>query len=127
MKKYLYLALGIFCLIAGIIGIVLPILPTTPLFLASAWCFARSSEPFHRWLLHHHLFGKYIRDYVEHRAVRRQARRRALILLWSGMLLTILLVQKPLVAGILILIGSAVTFHILRLRLLPEEGQPDEA
>lgn len=127
MKKYLFLGLGILCLIAGIIGIVLPILPTTPLFLASAWLFARSSHRFHRWLLHHKLFGQYIRDYVEHGAVRRRARKRALILLWSGMAITVILVDKLLVTGVLILIGSAVTYHILRLRVLPEEELPEEA
>lgn len=127
MKKYLFMSLGILCLLAGTIGIVLPVLPTTPLFLSAAWFFARSSEPFHQWLLNHRWFGKYIRDYVEHRAVRKSARIKALILLWSGMLLTMALIQKPLVAGILALTGFAVTFHILHLRVLPEEELPDKA
>lgn len=125
MKKIIYLTLGVLCLLIGAIGIIIPVLPTTPLLLAGAWFFARSSQKFHHWLLYHPLFGQYIRDYVEKKAVKKSARTRALMLLWSGMLLTMILVQKTTVNFILPLIGALVTFHLLHLKVLPESAESE--
>lgn len=130
MKRTLYLILGILCVLVGTLGIFIPILPTTPLLLAAAWFFARSSPRFHSWLMNHPLHGRYIRDYLEKHAVRKSHRTKALILLWSGMALTLFLVRKPVVTLILGIIGSLVSIHLLRLRVLaddefdPAEGDP---
>lgn len=120
MKRIIYLILGILCVVTGTIGIVVPILPTTPLLLASAWFFARSSERFYRWLMEHPIHGKYIRDYIEKRAVRKSHRTKALILLWFGLGLTMFLVRKPAVFLILGILGTLVTIHLMHLRVLPD-------
>ena len=120
MKKIIFLTLGILCLIIGIIGIVIPVLPTTPLLLAGAWFFARSSPKFHHWLLYHPILGQYIRDYIQKKAVKKSVRNRALVILWSGLLITMYLVQKQIVSISLAVIGSLVTIHLLRLTVLPE-------
>lgn len=119
MKRILYMTLGILCVIIGTIGIFFPILPTTPLLLLAAWFFARSNQKFHNWLMNHPIHGKYIRDYLEKHAVKKSHRTKALIMLWSGMSLTMYLVRKPVVIIILSIIGSLVTIHLLRLRVLP--------
>ncbi len=121
MKRTLYLILGILCVLIGTVGIFVPILPTTPLLLAAAWFFARSSQRFHHWLMNHPLHGRYIRDYLEKHAVRKSHRTRALIMLWSGMALTMLILQKPVVTLILATIGSLVSIHLLRLRVLADD------
>lgn len=64
--KTLYLIAGIICLILGLIGVILPLLPTTPFILVAAFCFSRSSERLHQYLLNHHLFGHFIRDWEDH-------------------------------------------------------------
>lgn len=120
MKRILYMTLGILCVIIGTIGIFFPILPTTPLLLLAAWFFARSNQKFHDWLMNHPIHGKYIRDYLEKHAVKKSHRTKALIMLWSGMSLTMYLVRKPVVIIILSIIGSLVTIHLLRLRVLPD-------
>lgn len=120
MKRILYMTLGILCVIIGTIGIFFPILPTTPLLLLAAWFFARSNQKFHNWLMNHPIHGKYIRDYLEKHAVKKSHRTKALIMLWSGMSLTMYLVRKPVVIIILSIIGSLVTIHLLRLRVLPD-------
>lgn len=120
MRKTIYFSLGCLCLITGIIGIILPILPTTPLLLAGAWFFARSSPKFHDWLLDHPLLGHYIRDYIQKKAVKKSVRNRALLILWSGLALTMVIVNRQLVLILLTIIGSAVTIHLLRLTVLPE-------
>lgn len=130
MKRIIFIILGISCVVLGTIGIILPILPTTPLFLSAAWFFARSSSKFHRWLLYHPVMGEYIRDYVEKKGIKRKVRARAITILWASMILTMLIVQRPLVVGILSTIGALVTVYIFSLRILPPataEERPDSA
>lgn len=67
LKKYFYIALGSISLLIGIIGIVLPILPTTPLLLLSCYCYSKSSKKFHNWLLSTKIYKKYGKDFIENR------------------------------------------------------------
>ena len=109
----MYLLLGWFFLILGIIGIPLPLLPTTPLLLLAAFFFARSSPRLHRWLLNHPLLGKTIRDWQEHGHINRPAKISAtvaIILLFS---LSILLTKLHLALNIiLLLIATGVLLFI---------------
>ncbi len=57
MRKPLYLSVGILCLVLGAIGVVLPLLPTTPFVILAAYCFSKSSARLHQMLLNHRLFG----------------------------------------------------------------------
>ena len=61
--RTLYLISGIFCVLLGLVGVVLPLLPTTPFLLVAAFCFSRSSERLHQTLLNNQLFGQLIRDW----------------------------------------------------------------
>ncbi|MEW6195181.1 MAG: YbaN family protein [Bacteroidota bacterium] len=67
--NYLLIALGWICVVMGIIGIFVPVWPTTVFFLIAAWSFAKSSERFYSWLINHQKFGRFIRDYREHRGM----------------------------------------------------------
>ncbi len=63
MARPLYLTLGVICLLLGLIGIPLPLLPTTPFILLAAFCFSRSSKKFHRLLISNRLFGPMIQEW----------------------------------------------------------------
>ena len=67
LKKYFYIALGSISLLIGIIGIVLPILPTTPLLLLSCYCYSKSSDKFYRWLISTKIYNKYGKDFIENK------------------------------------------------------------
>lgn len=84
----LLLAAGTLCVVLGVIGIFLPILPTTPFLLLAAGCYARSCERCHRWLLAHRWFGGFIRNWHEYRGVTRRQKTAALSLLWAGIALS---------------------------------------
>ena len=101
----------------GILGIPLPVLPTTPFLLLSAWCFARSSERLHRWLLTNRLFGRYIRDYTEHRGIPRRVKIYTLVLLWATISLSAFLaVHLWWIRLLLFAVAAGVTVHVLRIK-----------
>lgn len=69
MHKNLYLILGFLFLVVAGIGFILPVLPGTPFVLLAAWCFARSSEKWHQWLLQNEIFGPLIQNWEENRCI----------------------------------------------------------
>lgn len=72
--RIFWLLFGFLALGLGIIGIVLPVLPTTPFILLAAFCFAKSSERFHTMLVEHRIFGPLIKDWNKNGAIKPQAK-----------------------------------------------------
>lgn len=83
--KSLYLTFGITFLVVGIIGVFLPLLPTTPFLLLAAVCFSRSSSKFHNWLLSHKHFGPPIKDWNEHGVIGKRAKFLAILFMSISM------------------------------------------
>jgi uncharacterized membrane protein YbaN (DUF454 family) len=119
-KRLLLLVLGWLSLILGIIGVILPLLPTTPFILLSAWCFSQSSKRFHHWLRQHKYFGPMIEDWQSDKGIPKKSRNRAIIFMWCGMALSIFLVSKFWATLMLICIGTCVSIYLLRLPLRTE-------
>jgi len=103
----------------GILGIFLPILPTTPFLLLAAVCFARSSERFYNWLLDNRWFGQYIKNYIERRGISLTVKILIISLLWITILFSaFFIVRNIFISIILILIAISITLHILLIRTL---------
>ena len=79
MFRPIWLLIGLTSLALGIAGVVLPLLPTTPFVLLSAYCFARSSPRLHAWLMANRTFGPLIRNWEQHRAIAPRAKLLAVI------------------------------------------------
>lgn len=117
---------GTLSLVLGIIGIFLPLLPTTPFVLLAAACFARGSEKFHHWLITHKRFGPLVRDWQAHRSIPLRAKCLALAMMWTSMGTTAWLLRaRPVSSLTLLAIGLAVTIWMLRLPTRPRGGYPD--
>ncbi|MBL8443489.1 MAG: YbaN family protein [Zoogloeaceae bacterium] len=69
LRRLLTAAAGVLALVLGLIGIVVPGLPTTPFILLAAACFARASPRLHGWLLTHRQLGPLVRDWEHHRSL----------------------------------------------------------
>ena len=65
VKKAVFIIIGCICLGLGVVGVVLPILPTTPFLLVTAYCFARSSERLNQWFKHTKLYKNHLESYVK--------------------------------------------------------------
>ncbi|PID44452.1 MAG: hypothetical protein CSB48_01860 [Proteobacteria bacterium] len=117
----IFLALsGWVCVVLGIAGIFLPILPTTPFLLLAAWCFAKSSARFHKWLTGHPQLGPFINSWQSGQGIPRRIRNRAIVVMWCGMLLSMLIVGKLWPFLLLGTIGCCVSVYMLGQPLLDE-------
>lgn len=119
-KRYLLIVLGWVSVVLGVVGIFLPILPTTPFILLAAWCFSRSSDRFHQWLRNHAKLGLIVRSWEDGAGVPRKVRNRVLILLWISLTSSSLIVGKLWVGAALAFIGVCVTVYLLRLPILDQ-------
>ncbi|NYH97703.1 YbaN family protein [Cupriavidus plantarum] len=114
--RALWVALGVISLVLGVIGIFLPLLPTTPFVLLAAACFARGSRRFHTWLVTHPRFGPTILDWQTHRAIPWRAKVFALSTMWVSMGTTAWFLRaRPYASLTLIGIALAVSVWMLRL------------
>lgn len=83
-QRMLWLVAGAISLLTGIVGIFLPVLPTTPFVLLAAYCFSRGSPRWERWLLQHPRFGPMVRDWRANRAVPLRAKQLATVMMILG-------------------------------------------
>ena len=112
-KRRLLIGAGTLSTGLGIIGIFIPILPTTPFLLLAAACYMRSSERFYQWLINNRIFGAYVRNYIEGRGMPVRIKIFTILLLWLAIGLSITFaVQNIVVRIVLICIAIGVTAHI---------------
>lgn len=115
-QKILFVA-GTVSVGIGVIGIFVPLLPTTPFLLLAAACYMRSSERFYRWLLNNRFFGTYVSNYMEGKGVPLRIKIYTIVLLWGTISLSIFLISPSTVVKIVLLVVAVgVTLHIILLR-----------
>ncbi len=90
IKRTLWLLFGLVALFLGILGVFLPLLPTTPFILLAAFAFSKSSKRLHSWLLNHKLFGPLIRDWETYGIIRTKVK-------WLATTSMLVLVSYPLI------------------------------
>jgi len=119
LKRNLLVIAGLSSAIIGVIGIVVPVLPTTPFLLLAAFCFVRSSDRLNRWLLSNRILGEYVRNYVENRGMPLKLKILTIILLWISIGLSVTLgVHHIALRSLLILVALGVTTHILLMKTI---------
>ncbi|MYN15259.1 DUF454 family protein [Rugamonas sp. FT107W] len=113
MKIFLILV-GCLAVALGVLGIFLPLLPTTPFLLLASACFARGSTRLHHWLLTNQMFGKYLRDYEDGKGIPLRGKVWTLVFMWASLGYSMWRVNKPWLQIMLPLIGICVTVYLTR-------------
>ncbi|NLG81834.1 MAG: DUF454 domain-containing protein [Bacilli bacterium] len=109
-----FIALGL-----GVIGIFLPLIPTTPLVLLASFLFLKSSKKLHTWLLNNKYLGPYIKNYLDKKGIPLKTKIFVLITLWLSILFSVFIVLDKLYLRLLLLtVASIVTFVIMKQRTL---------
>ena len=130
--RLLLITIGTVSLGLGVFGMFVPIMPTTPFLLLTAFCYGRSSDRLHRWLVSHPRLGVYLVGFLYGGGIPRRAKRAALLTLWPGIALScaiivwrvdnpVVLVSVPM---LIVVIASTVTvFIVTRPEPLESEGE----
>ncbi len=117
--KYILAFLGSTSLFLGILGIFLPLLPTTPFLLLSAALYLRSSPKLYNWLLSHPYFGPYIKNFRENKAIPLRVKIVSVCLLWGTLLYCAFGIADALwLRCMFIALATAITVHILHYKTL---------
>lgn len=123
IRRAVYVTLGLLFVGLAVLGVLLPVLPTTPFVLLASYFFVRSSPRLHGWLLRSRVFGRFLRDWQRHRGVRPRVKVVAVLMLLTAVTLSLVLGNLPwplvvLLVG-LALVGLTV---VLRLPVIREEA-----
>jgi uncharacterized membrane protein YbaN (DUF454 family) len=117
LRRVVFLAVGSLSLATGVIGMFVPLLPTTCFLLLAAWCFARSSPRLHHWMFTNRVFGEYLRDNREGRGIPRALKVGSLSVMWLTIGFSVVFAISVLWVRLLLLaIAVGVTIHVAGLR-----------
>ena len=105
--------IGLIAVVLGVVGIFVPLLPTTPFLLLASACFARGSERLHRWLLTNKLFGSYLRDFEQGKGIPLRGKIMAVGLLWISLGYSVYRLNSLALTLLLIAIGIAVSTYLI--------------
>jgi uncharacterized membrane protein YbaN (DUF454 family) len=119
IKNALWTTAGFIFLGLGLIGIAVPLLPTTPFLLLAAWCFFHGSPRMHNWMLNHRWFGDIIRNFQEKKGIPLKAKIIAISMIWISIGFSMIFIIDVLLLHILLAgIAAAVTIYILSFKTL---------
>ena len=119
--------LGTVCVGLGVLGMFLPLLPTTVFLLMAAYCYSHSSERFHTWLINNRLFGSYIRNYKSGKGISMRQKVSTIAILWASIGFSIWAIGASIWIDLLLLaIAVGVTIHLVLIRTYRPEAIAEE-
>ena len=120
IKKPVLIVSGFILLALGAVGVVMPVLPTTPFVLLAAVCFSASSGKIAAWLNQSRVFGPYIENFRTRQGIRLQLKIASIVFLWAGLIISMVIVRTTWVYAVLGIIGAGVTIHLLLIKTKKE-------
>jgi uncharacterized protein len=122
-KQYFLICTGWVSIVLGVIGIVLPLLPTTPFVLLAATCFAKSSPRFHQWLLAHAFFGPLINSYQGDKSLPQDVKIKAIVFIWITLSISIFLLKISWLRIVIFFLGIVLTTLLWRTPSRPKQPE----
>lgn len=118
-KQKIFLILGFIFVAFGIIGAILPLMPSTVFFILAAYFFSKSSEKFHKKLLDNKYIGRHIKNFYEKKGMPLRAKIISILFLFLTITISIILVERtPFLVVILLSVAFAVSFYIISLNTI---------
>ena len=122
LKKGIYLIVGSISLAAGLVGVFLPIIPTTPFILLSAWCFFRSSERLYQWVISNERFGPTIKNFHGGKGITKKMKTRAIVMMWLTISLSVYFyINNIYLIALLYIIAIGVSIYLYKLPTMKEQ------
>jgi uncharacterized membrane protein YbaN (DUF454 family) len=121
VKKPILYTLGVISLILGVIGAILPIMPTTPFALLAAYFFSKSSPKIHQWILNLPVVGEDVKQWDDHKVIRPKAKVMSMFALWPMIISTVIFVNTFLWAKISMIVVAI----LISIFILTRKSQPD--
>lgn len=125
--RFLWVVGGLLCLMLGTIGLILPILPTVPFYMATTFCFARSSEKLHQWFLGTEVYKKHLESFVKQKAMTMKTKCSILVMVTIVMGFAFFMMKNVLVGRISLFLVWL--FHLLyfffRVRTINENEKEE--
>lgn len=113
--QYFLIAFGWLSVVLGVIGIVVPLLPTTPFILLAAGCFAKASPRFHRWILNHHFFGPLIIGFQNGQGIPLKIKYRVIAFIWITLFISMIVLASQWITLVLLTMGIGLTIFLWRV------------
>jgi uncharacterized membrane protein YbaN (DUF454 family) len=122
-KRIILLCIGFFFVSLGILGAVLPVMPSVPFFIIASVCFSKSSKRFHEMLMNNKLIGPHIKQYHENNGIELKTKILLILFHWVGILGSSFFFVHGFLGRILMIgIGIAATLYLLSLKTINKEG-----
>ena len=123
VKRAAWLSIGILSLALGALGVILPLLPTTPFILVAAFAFAQSSDRLHRWLVEHNIFGSLIANWRRYGAISRSAKITSVFSMGVILLISFAVRAPAIVIIVQVLVLGACAVFIVSRPLPPRDNR----
>lgn len=117
--RFLFNVIGIVAVVLGLIGIFLPLLPTTPFLLLAFACFMRGSPRMANWMLNNRIFGSYLQDFHSNRGITVKTKVYAISVLWVSLTISAWFMPLPWARFLLLIPGIGVTIYLWRYKTRP--------
>jgi uncharacterized protein len=119
LVRWLLIFTGTLALGLGTVGVIVPLIPTTPFLLLTAACYIRSSERLYDWLMDHKLYGKFLHNYMEHKAISLNVKIGTIVMLWLTIIISSLFLINLVWLKLLFIIKAIlVTLHIVSFKTI---------
>lgn len=124
IRKVILIVAGTVFVSLGVLGIFLPLLPTTVFLLLAAYCYSHSSERFHDWLLNNRWCGAYIRNYKDGKGISVRQKASTILILWASISFSLWVLAAGFWLNLLMfVIAVGVTLHLVLLRTYRPEAE----
>jgi len=116
MKNLILTMFGFIFLGLGVVGVSIPVMPTTPFVLLAAACFSVSNKKIFNWLQKNRFFGPYIENYRTKQGIKKSLKIISIFILWSGLIISMVIMRTMWIYIMLGIVGICVTIHLLLIK-----------